>query len=131
MTPFLKYSLFLTAGICLLYRCGSGPENDADVSLPENILSEERFAKLLADFALAEGATNLNVKNVPIQRFDTVYAFDPLRENNVRPSQYDSTLAFYTRHATLYKKVYESALALLSEMQTRRDSITTRDSTAR
>lgn len=129
MSRFLKYSL-LVAAAGILYGCGSAPESDADIGLPENILSEERFAKVLADFALAEGATNLNVKNVPIQRFDTVYAFDPLKENGVRPSQYDSTLSFYAKHVTLYEKAYESALALLSEMQTRRDSLT-RDSVAR
>jgi hypothetical protein len=129
MNRSLKYC-FLVIATGLFVCCGGGSESDTEVNIPENILSEERFAKVLADFALAEGATNLNVKNVPIQRFDTVYAFDPLKENGVRPSQYDSTLSFYAAHVTLYEKAYESALALLSEMQTRRDSLR-RDSVAR
>lgn len=111
--------LFLAA---LLFSCGNPPD-ETNIEIPPGILGEEQLAKVLADFALAEGAVNINVKNVQIQRFDTVYAFDPLKENKVRKEQYDSSLTFYTRHPKLYKKIYESSLALLSEMQTRRDSI--------
>lgn len=90
---------------------------------PANLLPQERFEQLLVDFALAESAANMNIKNVPNYRMDTVYAFDPLKDNGVRPSQYDSTLAYYAHHPDLYKKVYENVLAQLSELQVRRDSL--------
>lgn len=122
MTHFLKLNLLVLLTL-LLGSCGNPPESDTDVEIPAGILGEEQFSKVLADFALAEGAVNINVKNIQIQRFDTAYAFDPLKDNQVRKGQYDSTLLFYANHPKLYKKVYESALALLSEMQTRRDSI--------
>ena len=124
MTSFYRLSLISFMGF-LLFSCGSAPENDMNVQIPPGIMDEEKFSKVLADFALAEGAVNINAKNVQIQRFDTVYAFDPLKDNHASKGQYDSTLAFYAKHPKLYKKVYENALALLSEMQTRRDSIRT------
>jgi hypothetical protein len=105
----------------LLLSCN--PSSTRDFQIPENILSEDQFAKVLADFALAEGATNMNIKNVAFQKFDTVYAFNPLKENNIRLSQYDSTILFYSQHLESYKKIYDNVLALLSEMQVKRDSL--------
>jgi len=108
----------------LFLKCGPG-EQEEDVRVPANLLSEEVFTKVLVDYALAESAANLNIKNVPNDRYDTVYAFDPLKENHVSKSRYDSTLKFYAAHTKLYKKIYENVLAALSEMQTKRDTIRT------
>jgi hypothetical protein len=107
--------------LVLLFSCSTSSNNH--VQIPETILSEKKFAKVLADFALAEGAANMNIKNVAFQKFDTVYAFNPLKENNIRKTQYDSTILFYSQHVELYKKVYENVLALLSELQVKRDSL--------
>ncbi len=115
-----KVSSFILI-LMLLLSCN--PSSTRDFQIPENILSEDQFAKVLADFALAEGATNMNIKNVAFQKFDTVYAFNPLKENNIRLSQYDSTILFYSQHLESYKKIYDNVLALLSEMQVKRDSL--------
>jgi hypothetical protein len=53
---------------------------------------------------------------------DSAYAFDPLEENNVSRSQYDSAVSFYSKHPAVYKKIYENVLATLSKMQLRNDS---------
>ncbi len=118
LTPWL-YIVLVTA---FLLACGK-PAEQNDAALPANILSEEAFSRLLVDFALAESAINVNVYNIPVSRMDTIYAFNPLNDNHVRKAQYDSTLAFYAAHPELYKKVYEAALAALSQMQGRRDSL--------
>ena len=96
---------------------------NAPPEIPNTILPAATFEQVLADFALAESASNMNIKNVPVNKLDTAYAFDPLKENNVRKSLYDSTIQFYARHPELYKKIYENVLALLSERQARRDSL--------
>ena len=96
---------------------------DEDFAIPPGILPADTFSRILADFALAESAANMNIKNVPVQKIDTVYAFDPLKENNITKARYDSTLAFYSHHAALYKKVYEQALVLLSEMESEKKAI--------
>lgn len=111
-------SVFL-AGLVL---CACNGEQQAPIP-PENILPAAKFEQILADFALAESAANMNLKNVSVIRIDTAYAFDPVKENNARQSQYDSTIQFYSQHPELYKKVYENVLTLLSEMQSQRDSM--------
>ena len=114
-----KLFVFVLAA-SLISACGSG-END-DIKIPNTILSEEKFTKLLVDFSLDESAGNLNVKNLPAEKMDSAYAFDPLEENNVSRSQYDSAVSFYSKHPAVYKKIYENVLATLSKMQLRNDS---------
>ena len=104
----------------MLILSSCGEKEDETDTVPENILNEESFARVLIDFAMAESATNLNVKNVNLPAMDTVYAFDPLKFNNVRKTQYDSTLRFYSQHPELYKKAYELVLAGLTALESER-----------
>lgn len=104
----------------LLVSCGQTDEEENMV--PDTILNEEQFTKILLDFALAESATNINVKNVPSEKADSTYAFDPLAENKVTRAQYDSAIAFYSKHPGIYKKIYENVLAALSKMQVKKDT---------
>jgi hypothetical protein len=100
-------------------------ENESTIKNIENqnILNETTFTKLLVDYALAESAANLNIKNVSLLRLDSTYAFAPLKENNISRTKYDSTLMFYSKHTILYKKIYENVLAELSEIKTARDTL--------
>jgi Domain of unknown function (DUF4296) len=116
---YTKLFIFLLAAI-VLSACGSG--DDSDLTIPDTILSEEKFTKLIVDFSLAESASNLNVKNFPAEKMDSAYAFDPLEENKISKSQYDSAVSFYSKHPAIYKKIYENVLATLSRMQLRNDS---------
>jgi hypothetical protein len=104
--------------VCLLtlplYRCA---EKEQAVAIPADIIPKDTFVKILTDFALSESAANMNIMGVPVQKIDSVYAFDPLSENHVRQGQYDSTLEFYTQHPDLYKKVYEEVMIRLTEIQ--------------
>jgi hypothetical protein len=105
----------------LITFCGGKKEESAKT--PSNILSPEKFTRVLKDFALAESAVSLNIKNVGIGKLDSAYAFDPLKENNVSKAEYDSTVTFYTNHPELYKKIYEAVLDSLSKMQSQRNSL--------
>ncbi len=96
---------------------------DDETNIPTNILNEEKFTKVIVDFALAESTSNINVKNLPADKMDSAYAFSPLIDNNVSKSQYDSTVTFYSKHPALYKKIYENVLAELSKMQIKKDSV--------
>ena len=120
---FIKKTIFLLASLPLLFSCRSADEEN--VSIPTNILSEEKFTKVIADFALAESASNINVKNIPSEKSDSVYAFDPLVENKVSRAQYDSSIVFYSKHPVLYRKIYEGVLVILSKMQVKKDSTKT------
>jgi hypothetical protein len=105
--------VYLLAAVLLFSHCG---EKKVDAP-PANLIEREQFVKVLAAFALAESAANTNPLGVPVPKIDSVYAFDPLKDYNVRKTQYDSTLHFYTAHTGLYKKVYEDVLILLTELQ--------------
>jgi hypothetical protein len=104
----------------LFVACEGGDKNTA---IPPGILSEEQFAQVLTDFSLAEGAANMNVKNLPIQHLDSAYAFDPLKDNNIRQGQYDSTIKFYSTQPERYKRVYERVLQNLTELEAKRNAI--------
>jgi hypothetical protein len=62
---------------------------------------------------------------VSVQKIDSVYAFDPLYENKVRKSQYDSTLIYYTHHPKEYKIIYENVLVVLSKLEAKHSLVKT------
>ena len=106
-----KINIFLFIS---LTACAPTKEDDVK---PDYVLSEDKFTKLLVDFALAESASNLNVKNVSAEKIDSTYAFNPLKENNVTLETYDSSLSYYSKHPDLYKKIYENVLVELNKMK--------------
>jgi len=85
--------------------------------IPDGILAPEKMRVVLTDFALAESAAVLNIRNVPLNHVDSVYAFDPLSENGVRKTQFDSSVKFYAENPSLYKQIYDSVLVTLSQMK--------------
>lgn len=105
--------------LILMFSCTQNKK----VEIPGNLIPRETFVQVLVDFALAESAANMNIKNVPFNKTDSVYAFNPLEENHITKEQYDTTLAFYSSHPELYKEIYEEVLVKLNAMQTQRDSL--------
>lgn len=104
----------LCASIGLVFSSCKG---DADKSRASNLIPEEEFIELLVDFSLSESASSINVKQAPNRHFDSVYSFNPLIERNIRKSQYDSTLAYYSLHITEYKAVYDAVLQKIGSLQ--------------
>jgi len=129
---FLKYITLCFFAVFII-SCGQ-IEEESDV-IPDTVLDKEKFIQVLLDFSLAESATNLNIKNLSGSKFDSAYAFNPLKENNISRALYDSSLSFYSRNPKLFKKIYEEVLVRLSNMQVQReakkDSIVKRDSLAK
>jgi hypothetical protein len=88
--------------------------------IPDFVLDKEKFSDLIVDFSLAESAASINIVGSPVQRVDTVYAFNPLLDNNVKRATFDTTLYFYSHHPKLFKEVYLLALEKLSKLQASR-----------
>ena len=109
---FLSFLMILLFAFCKM-------ETGDSASQPSNILTEDQFSEILADYALAESAANLNIKNVSLAAMDTAYAFDPLKFRGIRTTQYDSTLDYYSEHPKLYKAAYDKALIRLTELESR------------
>ncbi|MBK6521719.1 MAG: DUF4296 domain-containing protein [Sphingobacteriaceae bacterium] len=64
--------------------------------IPKDVIDKEKFIEVLKDKALAEAALNVNVKNVPGEKFDSVYNFSVYKENDITKAQYDSTMKYYS-----------------------------------
>ncbi len=105
--------VWLACMALLSVSCGEA-ENQGK---PKNIIPDEDFINLLVDFSLSESASSINIKKVGNSGFDSVYAFNPLLERNIRKSQYDSTLMYYAEHIPEYKIIYESVLERIGSMQ--------------
>jgi hypothetical protein len=112
------FNILLLTVFFLMTACKA--EKDKEAPRPATVLDEEALAELMTDFAMAESAANLNAKGVDINRLDSVYAFNPLKERGLRKSQYDSTISWYIAHPTQYKKVYERVIEKLSELEAKR-----------
>ena len=91
-----------------------------EVAIPDNVLDKEKFSDVIVDFSLAESAASINILNVTAAKGDTVYAFNPLLDNNIKRVTFDTTLYFYTHHPKLFKEVYVLALEKLSKLQVSR-----------
>jgi hypothetical protein len=99
----------------LFFSCS--PKNSEDDNVPETLLTEEQLINTLTAAYLAEGASGINVKNVPGEKFDSTYLFNPLKEYNIDKVIFDSTMAYYTRHPKKLKIIYDKVLSKLSEAQ--------------
>ena len=108
LTKLFLFSFFL-------FSCA--PKNDAEEVVPETLLTEEQLVNVLTDAYLAEGASGINVKNVPGEKFDSVYIFNPLKDNNIDKIKFDSTMAYFTRHPKKLKVIYDKVLEKMSLAQ--------------
>ena len=103
--------------VSILFFSSCKTTSEEDEVVPENVLSEERLVKILTDAYLAEGASGINIKNVPGEKFDSAYVFNPLKDNNIDKAYFDSSMAYYTRHPKKLKIIYNKILDKLSVIQ--------------
>lgn len=98
-----------------LFSCK--PVKEEDEVVPETVLSEEQLIQVLTDIYLAEGASGINVKAVTGEKFDSAYIFNPLKDNHIERSKFDSSMVYYTRHPKKLKIIYDKVLDKLSVIQ--------------
>ena len=99
----------------LLFSCT--PVSEEDEVVPDTILTEEQLVNVLTDAYLAEGASGINVKSVAGEKFDSVYLFNPLKDNQIEKVKFDSSMSYYTKHPQKLKMIYEKILEKLSLVQ--------------
>lgn len=103
-----------------IISCSS--DHSENPASPDNIIDEAVFAGILTDYAIAESVSNLNLKSVVPERFDTVYAFNPLKERGIRTSQFDSSLRYYSAHPKIYRQIYDTVLSNLNNLRLKREN---------
>ena len=100
-----------------IFLMSCAAKHDDEVVIPESILSQEQMITILTDAYLGEGASSINVKNVTGQEIDSVYLFNPLKENNCSKSTFDSSISFYTKNPILFKHIYDEVLKKLNKIE--------------
>lgn len=105
---------FHIACLFVLLSCST---QDNSTTIPDYVLDKEQFSDLICDLSLAEAATINNVKNVRLDKFDSVYRFNPLLEHNISKKTFDTSIYFYSRHPVLFKEVFDLSLEKLSRMK--------------
>ena len=113
--PLLPTNLFKMVLLTLLV--GGCKNANETVEVPAYVMQRDSFVQIMADFAIAESAANMNIGNQPVFRLDTAYAFNPVFEYGISRSRLDSTMAYYARHPEQYEKVYQSVLDTLNTMK--------------
>lgn len=106
------FNLFIIS--LIVFSCK--PKQEDDDTIPSSMLTEEQFTQILTDAYLAEGASGINVKNATGEKFDSAYLFNPITDNNIRKSQFDSSMIYYTQHPKKLKLIYEKVLEKLSQL---------------
>lgn len=101
--------------VVILFSC-----KQKTVKAPDYVLDKDAFSNVIVDFTLAESAANSNVLNVTGLKGDTVYAFNPLLDNNITREKFDTSLYYYSHHPAQFKEVYDLALEKLSRLQSSR-----------
>ncbi len=103
--------------VSVLFFSSCKPTSEENEVVPETVLSEDQLVKVLTDAYLAEGASGINVKNVPGEKFDSAYVFNPISDNRIDKAVFDSSMAYYTRHPKKLKLIYDKILDRLSVIQ--------------
>ena len=111
----MKLSIIKYFTISILFFVSCSVKN-TDVVIPKTILTKEETVKIITDCYLAEGASGINVKAVTGQNIDSVYLFNPLKDNNCTKAKFDSSILFYTKHSVMLKQIYDDVLEELNKI---------------
>jgi hypothetical protein len=89
-------------------------DNNASKEKSRFIIEKHVFADVLKDYALVEGAINVNVLNINDNTFDSVYHFDVMKKYGLTKAHYDSTVQYYSARPDEFKKIMEEVLEKLN-----------------
>jgi len=90
------------------------------VSIPDNVLNEEKMAAVLVDVHLEESSMNItgvSTNKLNLALSDVSMNMDVLKKNNITKKQFDESFRFYSLHPKMLSEVYQIVLNNLSKMQ--------------
>jgi hypothetical protein len=98
--------------ICTFTAC-----KKPEVKIPEGVLKKEQMVPILADVHIAQAVAVMNSAS------DTTrYSLPKLMKyildiHHTSQAQYDSSIAFYTKHPEIMSQIYDSVITELSKKQ--------------
>lgn len=99
----------------LFFSCK--PEKEEAIVIPSYVVAEDSLVIFLTQSYLGEGASGINVKSVLGDQYDSVYQFNPFKENNISKKRFDTSITFYSQHPKKLKLIYDQVLDRLSKIQ--------------
>jgi hypothetical protein len=108
----MKTILFFILLVSIFISC-----KKAEVKIPEGILKKGEMVSILADVHIAQAAAVMNSASD-----STRYSVAEMRKyildtHHTNQMQYDSSIAFYTRHPEMMSQIYDSVITELSKKQ--------------
>jgi len=103
--------------LCLLFfSC----KDNEQLQLPKNVLSEEKYVKILIQEHILEGYINTQIKNVDsAMALYTQEHLKLLQKFNIQSVNYDSTVTFYARNPKALQSVYAKVTDSLTVLETK------------
>jgi len=109
MTNKIKLFVFVL-GVLVL---GCNPDR-----LPKDFPKEDKFAQILADVHFAEATiSQIRVQDRGVDSIVNKYYHHALAKHNLTQAKFDTIVNWYLAHPEKYQKVYDEAIALLSERE--------------
>lgn len=103
--PYFIWFMAILAMIACTYK--------KPVKPPENLIQEDKMAKIMTELSIREAAININ----PTTPSDSVLSIDVFTENNIKPEQYDSSLSYYAKNPEQLKRITEKVLESLNQIK--------------
>ncbi len=113
----LLHTNLIKVALLFSFFASCSTNNENNEAPPSNVLTEEQMIQVLTDAYLAEGASSINIKNATGEKYDSVYQFNPIKDNQIKKSTFDSSITYYSKHPKKLKIIYDKVLDKLSVIQ--------------
>jgi len=88
------------------------------VTIPDDVLSQDKMVSILADVHLAEAAITLKFTNKDTSKLQAQEFYDFIyKSHKTTKEQFNKSYDFYTSHPELLNKIYDDVLTELSKKQ--------------
>jgi hypothetical protein len=109
MRRIFFYSLIVTS---IFFGC-----KKPEVKIPEGVLKKEQMVPILADIHIAQAAAVMNSASDTTRYSLSAMTEYILKIHHTSQAQYDSSIAFYTKHPEIMSQIYDNVISELSKKQ--------------
>ena len=99
----VNYKFIAFLFIAFIFSCKAGLKESNEI--PNSVLNKHQMVDILTECYLAEGASGINIKSASGQQLDSVYLFNPIKDNKCSKTKFDSSITFYTQHPLIFKEM--------------------------
>src|SRR5205085_11176204 len=101
----MKRLLFFFLFVSALFAC-----TKPKVEIPAGVLKKEQMVPILADVHIAQAASAMYQASDSMRYTSADLMKYVFKIHHTTQSQYDSSIAFYTKHPEIMKEIYDSVI---------------------